>query len=74
MDQNESNIRPVHTIKCLNQIQFEDNCTDILGFHSMESLLNNTNRLDNLAVLKKTILFLGNTRVQKRLEPDSDDF
>ena len=73
LDQNEMDIRPIHTIKSLHQIQFEDECTDILIFYSMESLLYNTYRLNNLTVFKKTILFLGNTRLQKRLEPDSND-
>ena len=74
LDQNEMDKGPIHTVKGLNQVQFLDDGTDILCFNSMESLLYNTDRLNNLTVLKEAILFLGDTRVQKRLDPDSNDF
>ena len=63
MNQDEMDIGPVNTIKGLNQVQFEDEGTDILCFNSTESLFYNTDRLNNLMVLKEAILFLGDTRV-----------
>ena len=63
LDQNETDKGPIHTVEGLNQVQFEDEGTDILCFNSMESLFYNTDRLNNLMVLKEAILFLGDTRV-----------
>ena len=73
MDQNESNVGPVHSIKSLHQIQFEDKSASILGFHSVESLLGYANRFNNLAIFEKTILFLENVGVQERLKPNSNN-
>ena len=66
--------RPINTIKILDQIQLENEGTYILSLNRMESLLNNTNRLNGLSVLKKAILFLRDTGIQGGLKPDNNNF
>ena len=73
LDQNETDIGPIYMIKGLNQVQFEDEGIDIFCFNRVESLLNNTNWLDDLTVFKEVELFLGDTIVQKGLDPNRND-
>ena len=53
MDQDETDIGPIYMIKCLNQVQFEDEGIDIFGFDGVESLLNNSYWLCDLSVFKE---------------------
>ena len=58
MDQYEMDEDPVNMVKGFNQIQFEDEGTEIFGFNRVESFLNNTNWIDDLTVFKEPNLLL----------------
>ena len=50
MDQDETDIGPIHMIKFLDQVQFEYEGTYIFGFNRVESLLNNSYRLSDQSI------------------------
>ena len=63
LDQDETDIGPIYMIEGLNQVQFEDEGTNIFCFNEVESLLNNSNWLSDLSVFKEAKLFSRDTRV-----------
>ena len=51
MYENETNERPIYTIKIFNKIQFKNESTRVFGLQGMECLLENANGLNNLSIL-----------------------
>ena len=53
LNQNESDKGPIHMIKCLDEIQFEYEGTNVFSFNRVENLLNNSYRLNDLSIFKE---------------------
>ena len=68
MYEDEANKSPVDPIKSFNQINFENESTEVFLFDGVKRFLYNSDRLSNLAVFKEPKLLGGDTKIQKGLE------
>ena len=74
MYEDEADKIPVDPIKSFNQINFENESIEVFLFDGVKRFLYNFDRLSNLAVFEKSILFLRDARVQVGFDSHRDYF
>ena len=74
LNEDKPDICPVNTVKSLCEVQLEDKSTGILDFNRVKHFLNNTNRLNDLTVLKKPELFMRYAYIKEGFQSSSNNF